>query len=213
MRKYIPQSLIEIWREFHQQRFEIAMAIPTVSDVLTVGDFTYGTEHLEVLFRDSGAKVEIGKFCSIARGVRIILGGHHRHDWITTYPFGEVFQNVFGVNSTGNQHRSKGSVVIGNDVWIGLGVTIMPGVIVGDGAVLAANTHVTSDVQPYAIVGGNPSRFIKFRFDKEVIDKLLAIRWWDFSVDQINKNQSLVAHEPTLETLKRLQEIRDASDE
>ena len=75
MRKYIPQTLIEIWREFHQKRFEIAMGVPTVSEVLTVGDFTYGTEHLEVLFRDTGAKVEIGKFCSIARGVRIILGG------------------------------------------------------------------------------------------------------------------------------------------
>jgi acetyltransferase-like isoleucine patch superfamily enzyme len=212
MRKYIPQTLIEIWREFHQKRFEIAMGVPTVSEVLTVGDFTYGKEHLEVLFRDSGAKVEIGKFCSIARGVRIILGGHHRHDWVTTYPFGEVFQNVFGVNSTGNQHRSKGSVIIGNDVWIGLGVTIMPGVNVGDGAVIAANAHVTSDVPPYAIVGGNPSRFIRFRFDKEVIYKLTTIRWWDFSVEQINKNQSLFLREPTLEILEMLQEIRDESD-
>ena len=212
MKRYIPQGVIEIWRDFHQKRFEIANAIPTVSDVLTVGEFTYGMEHLEILFRDSGAKVEIGKFCSIARGVKILLGGHHRHDWSTTYPFGEVFQETFGEYVPANQQKSKGSVIIGNDVWIGLGTTIMPGIIVGDGAVIAANTHVTSNVQAYSIVGGNPSRLIKFRFDEEIINELLELRWWDLPIEHVKEVQKILTQEPTFETLKRLQEIRDAVD-
>ena len=146
-----------------------------------VGEYTYG--HPQILY-DRGANLEIGKYCSIARGVRIFLGGNHRIDWITTYPFPEL--EVKGAQV------SKGDVRIGNDVWIGRGATILSGVTIGDGAVVGGNSVVAKDVEPYSVVVGNTARHVKYRFDQETINKLLEIGWWDWDHKKVLDNIELL---------------------
>jgi acetyltransferase-like isoleucine patch superfamily enzyme len=151
---------------------------------MSYGRYTYGVPN--ILWQNSDAKLVVGNFCSIAGGVNIYLGGNHRTDWVTTYPFGHIHQDMFN-NFNGMGHPStKGDVIIGNDVWIGSGVTIMSGVIIGDGAVIANNSHVVKNVEPYSLVGGNPSKLIKYRFTEEQIEKLLEIKWWFWDDDKIN---------------------------
>jgi acetyltransferase-like isoleucine patch superfamily enzyme len=153
--------------------------------MIKIGKYSYGTP--EVLWRTDGVTLTIGNFCSIANNVKIYLGGNHRTDWVTTYPFGHIHQSTFD-SFTGEGHPStKGNVVIGNDVWIGSNATIMSGVTISDGAVIAANSHVISDVEPYTIVGGNPAKYIKHRFKKEQIEDLLKIKWWYWDDSLINK--------------------------
>jgi acetyltransferase-like isoleucine patch superfamily enzyme len=131
-------------------------------------------------------KCRIGNFCSIAGNLTVFLGGNHRTDWVTTYPFGHISRKKFP-NYNGERHPgTKGDVTIGNDVWIGANVTIMSGVTIGDGAVIAANSHVVKDIQPYSITGGNPAKHIKFRFTQEQIQKLLRIAWWNWDDEKIN---------------------------
>jgi acetyltransferase-like isoleucine patch superfamily enzyme len=134
-----------------------------------------------------GAAVEIGSFCSIAKGVKIFTGGNHRTDWITTYPFGHMHRDVFDTFSGKGHPATNGDVIIGNDVWIGANATIMSGVNIGDGSVIANNAHVVKDVEPYTIVGGNPAKFIKKRFSDEVINKLLKLKWWHFDDEEIKQ--------------------------
>jgi acetyltransferase-like isoleucine patch superfamily enzyme len=151
---------------------------------MSFGKYTYGTPTIH--WKNNDAKLVIGNFCSISGNVNIYLGGNHRKDWVTTYPFGHIHQNIFN-NFNGNGHpTTKGNVIIGNDVWIGSGSTIMSGIQIGDGAVIAANSHVVKDVPAYAVVGGNPSKIIKTRFSNEVVDLLLVLRWWDLDEDIIN---------------------------
>lgn len=147
-----------------------------------IGDFSYGTPH--VFEWGEGKKLKIGRFCSIADGARIFLGGNHRTEWVSTYPFPSSpgFPSAQGITG---QSVSKGDVVIGNDVWIGIDSAIMSGVTVGDGAVIAAGARVTKDVEPYAIVGGNPAKFLKFRFEERVRSQLLAMKWWDWPLELI----------------------------
>jgi acetyltransferase-like isoleucine patch superfamily enzyme len=148
-----------------------------------VGDFSYGMP--EVLTWGEGFKLKIGKYCSIAGGVTIFLGGNHRPDWVTTYPFSAI-ADVWPEGSGIEGHpKSKGDVRIGNDVWLGYKSTIMSGVSVGDGAVVAACAVVTKHVPPYAIVGGNPARIIRYRFDEETIERLMAIKWWDLPAHEL----------------------------
>jgi acetyltransferase-like isoleucine patch superfamily enzyme len=117
----------------------------------------------------------------------VFTGGNHRKDWVTTYPFGHINQHVFNAFNGVGHPASKGDVIIGNDVWIGMNTTIMSGVTIGDGAIVANNSHVVKDVEPYALVGGNPAKFIKYRFSAEQIQKLLEIKWWNLPIDKINK--------------------------
>ncbi len=155
---------------------------------IVVGDYTYyddprGPEHFEenVLyhFDFNHDRLIIGRYCSIAAEVKFIMnGGNHPTTWLTTYPF-----PIFGEGWAAAMPESwptKGDTVIGNDVWIGYGATIMPGVHVGDGAIIATAAVVTRDVPPYAIVGGNPASVVRYRFDERTIERLLAIRWWDW---------------------------------
>ena len=151
-----------------------------------------------------GKKVIIGKFCSFAGGITIFLGGNHRTDWISTYPFGHKFQEVFGTQKAVGHPASQGDVVIGNDVWIGQSSSIISGVSIGDGAVIAAHSHVCNHVEPYSIVGGNPARHIRYRFDLEIRYLLCKLRWWDLSVAEITEIRDHLNNPPTVEILESL---------
>ena len=152
-----------------------------------VGAFTYFNGPAEIVELNEGTQVHIGKYCSIAKGLKLLLGNYHRADWVSTFPFHDIHPNVFpnAAGVTGHP-KSNGDIVIGNDVWIGDSATILSGVTVGDGAVIAANANVVKNVEPYAIVGGNPAKLIKYRFSVQQIEDLSAVRWWDLDESQIN---------------------------
>lgn len=153
---------------------------------MEVGKYTYGTENIKVWWGNQ-ANLKIGKFCSIAGNLTIWLGGNHRVDWITTYPFGYKNKNIFGSFDGKGHPKTNGDVIIGNDVWIDNDVVIMSGIKIGDGAVIANNSHVVENVKSYSVVGGNPAKFYYFRFNEEVIKKLLELRWWDLDEKIINE--------------------------
>jgi acetyltransferase-like isoleucine patch superfamily enzyme len=152
----------------------------------SVGRFSYGQP--VVLSYGSHCQVKIGSFCSIARGVTILTGGEHRPDWVTTYPFNILFKKFHNFGDS----KPESDVIIGNDVWIGFNVTILPGVKINDGAVVGACSVVTKDVPPYAIVAGSPARLIRKRFDQETIDGLLRIKWWNWDIQRIEDNMSIL---------------------
>ena len=162
-----------------------------------VGDYTYyddpvdptGFETNNILFNypEFGDNLIIGKFCSIASGTKFIMGpANHRISSVTTYPF-HVFGGLWSENTP--EHLSqlpfKGDIIVGNDVWFGRECVVMPGVKIGDGAIIAAYSVVTKDIKPYSVVGGNPARLIKKRFDDELIELLLRLKWWDFEPEAL----------------------------
>ena len=174
---------------------------------MSIGKYTYGTHNLNIHYSNSSAKLTIGNFCSIAGNINVYLGGNHRTDWVTTYPFGHINNHIFN-NFNGEGHpATKGDVTIGNDVWIGQNVTIMSGVTIGDGAVIANNSHVVKNVEPYSIVGGNPAKFIKYRFTSEQIQKLLEIKWWNWDDEKINKFTPLLCNKNIDDFIKIALEI------
>jgi chloramphenicol O-acetyltransferase type B len=147
-----------------------------------IGKWSYGNP--AIFNRNEGTTFEIGSFCSIASGVKIFLGGEHRTDWVTTYPFNILWEQAKHI--TGHP-RSKGNVIIGNDVWIGRDAVILSGVTIGDGAVIGARSLVAKDIPPYGIVGGNPARLLRKRFDEPTIERLLALKWWDWQDEKIER--------------------------
>ncbi len=164
---------------------------------IIVGDYTYYDDfenvenfekNVKYHFDFIGDKLIIGKFCMIASDVKFIMNGaNHLTNALTTYPFA-IFGNGWENAMEGKAYPQKGDTTIGNDVWIGYNATIMAGVKIGDGAIIAANATVIKDVAPYSIVGGNPALEIKKRFSEETIDKLLAIQWWDWDIERITQN-------------------------
>lgn len=128
------------------------------------------------------AVLKIGAYCSFAKNVQIFLGGNHRTDWVTNYPFPAFFSEAKHINDYVN---SKGDVIIGSDVWLCENSTILSGVTIGPGAVIANGAIVTKDVAPYSIVGGNPAKHIKWRFDTSIREALLNTAWWDYPEDEI----------------------------
>ena len=158
---------------------------------MTFGKYTYGNP---ILHWDNDAQLIVGNFCSIAGNVNIYLGGNHRTDWVTTYPFGHIHKKVFTTFDGVGHPSTKGDVIIGNDVWIGSNVTIMSGVTIGDGVVIANNSHVVKNVEPYSLVGGNPAKLIKYRFSPEQIEKLLEIKWWFWEDKLINQITPLMCN-------------------
>ena len=152
-----------------------------------VGRATYG----DPLVHDwgEGARLRIGAFCSIADGVQIFLGGEHRPDWVTTYPFNAMWPSA---ESFKGHPATKGDVTIGNDVWIAREAMILSGVTIGDGAVIGARAVVSKDVAPYAVVAGNPARVLRHRFEPAVIERLLALRWWDWDDARIEAQLPLM---------------------
>lgn len=148
-----------------------------------IGKYTYGKP--KVFDWESGkGQLEIGSFCSIALGVKIILGGAHRADWVSSYPFPAFFPEA---DQAVDFAPSKGTTRIGNDVWIGMDALILPGITIGDGAVIGAGAVLTKDVPPYAIVGGNPAKIIRYRFDEKTIDELKIICWWNWELAEIKE--------------------------
>lgn len=162
--------------EYYRQKMKCLIQLKTGD----AGDFSYGSP--DVRDFGEGRKLTIGKFCSIADGVIIFLGGNHRADWCTTYPFNALMDEFSYIKG---HPSSNGDVVIGNDVWIGSGAKIMSGVTVGDGSIIAACACVTKDVSPYTIVGGVPAKKIRSRFSRDITERLLEMRWWDWNDELI----------------------------
>jgi acetyltransferase-like isoleucine patch superfamily enzyme len=158
-------------------------------DGCSIGSFSYGQP--KVVRFSSEATLTIGKFCSFAEDVKILLGadGGHRLDWVTTFPFIKLFKQFKHLSFP---EAEKGNVVIGNDVWVGANVMILSGVTVGDGAVIGASSVVTHDVPPYAIVAGNPASIIRKRFNEQTIESLLRIKWWNWGLQRIIENMPLL---------------------
>ncbi|MBC6998632.1 CatB-related O-acetyltransferase [Cytophaga sp. FL35] len=164
---------------------------------IIVGDYTYYDDfenvenfekNVKYLFDFIGDQLIIGKFCMIASGVTFIMNGaNHLTDSLSTYPFA-IFGKGWEQAMDGKEYPKKGNITIGNDVWIGYNATIMAGVTIGDGAIIATNATVVKDVPPYSIVGGNPAKEIKKRFPEEVIAQLLELQWWDWDIEKITRN-------------------------
>jgi virginiamycin A acetyltransferase len=160
---------------------------------IQVGDYTYYHDavHPERFEKDNvillyTCKLIMGKFCQIAQGTKFIMGdANHQMDGFSTFPF-----YVFGKEWAEYEPRfpTKGDTIVGNDVWFGHGSVIMPGVKIGDGAIIGACSVVTKDVHPYTIVGGNPAKEIRKRFSEDIVKKLLEIQWWNWDIDKITRN-------------------------
>lgn len=148
----------------------------------SIGVGSYGEPEVVKFGNDTTFKV--GAYSSIAEEVTVLLGGGHRTDWVSSFPFPAFLP---GLESAGEYNPSKGDVVIGSDCWICRRVTILSGVTIGHGAVVAAGAVVTRDVPPYAVVGGNPCKFIRWRFEEPVRDRLLASAWWDWPLEEVKQ--------------------------
>lgn len=165
---------------------------PTIKNPnIVVGDFTYFADtdfekHVTHHYDFIGDKLIIGKFCQIGAGVEFVMNGaNHQMNAVSTYPF-YIFGSWDQSAPSKEDLPFKGDTVVGNDVWIGQNSTILPGVHIGDGAIIGLNSVVTRDVPPYTIVAGNPAKAVRKRFDDELIDLLLKLKWWDKSVEEIN---------------------------
>ena len=146
------------------------------------------------LLPDEGVdRLVIGSFCSIGSGAAFIMAGNqgHRNDWVSTFPF-YWMSEVPAFEGAVNGYRPAGDTVIGNDVWIGSEAIVMPGVRIGDGAVIGTRAVVTRDVDPYTIVAGNPARMVRRRFDDSQVERLLEMRWWDWSEEQLKNAMPLL---------------------
>ena len=180
---------------------------------IKVGDYTYYSdrngaenfeEHVTHHYDFIGDKLIIGKFCAIASGVEFIMNGaNHRMNSITTYPFNIMANGWEKSTPTTKDIPFKGDTIIENDVWIGQNVTIMPGIKIGDGAIVAANSVVTKNIPAYHIAGGNPAKIIRKRFDDNLISYLLELKWWDWSKEKIFSNLETLCN-PNLQKIKSI---------
>ena len=162
---------------------------------ILVGDYSYYEdedgaerfeEHVTHHYPFLGDRLIIGKFCAIARGITFIMNGaNHRMCSITTYPFNLMGNGWEKATPALEDLPFKGDTVVGNDVWIGQNVTVLPGVHIGDGAIIAANSVVARNIPAYHIAGGNPCKSIRARFDQELIDYLLKLQWWNWPAEKI----------------------------
>jgi acetyltransferase-like isoleucine patch superfamily enzyme len=183
---------------YNKIRGNILFTKDVLGDRYKIGEHTYGKPR--VIFGGKKMSLTIGKYCSISTHVVIFLGGDHRVDWLSTYPFPLLWEA--GKSITGHP-STKGDVVIGNDVWIGFGATILSGVTIGDGAAIGACSLVVRDVPPYAIVAGNPAQVIRHRFDVETIQKLLEIKWWDWPDEKVKENVHLICSDSIHSFIKK----------
>ncbi len=166
---------------------------PTIKNPnIIVGEFTYIADsefesHVTHHYEWNGDKLIIGKFCQIAAGVEFVMNGaNHQMNAVSTFPF-YTMEGWEMAPPAISDLPLKGDTIVGNDVWIGQNAVILPGVHIGDGAIIGANSVVGSDIPPYTIVVGNPARETRKRFDDELIRLLLAYKWWDKSIEAINQ--------------------------
>jgi acetyltransferase-like isoleucine patch superfamily enzyme len=152
---------------------------PKLPPGVTVGRHTYGYENDTFIIYTEGARIEVGAFCSIAPQVKVHGGGEHVTDRASTFPLNAMLFDPQKRNRPDD--IDTGPTVLGSDVWIGMGATVLAGVTVGDGAVIGARAVVTKDVPSYAIVAGNPAAVVRYRFEDDVRKRLAAVRWWDWS--------------------------------
>lgn len=168
---------------------------------IEIGDYSYYSDFEPVedyagriapyLYPGAPERLVIGKFAQVAHGVRFITSSaNHSMRGYSTYPF-SVF-NPATMGAYTEEVAGYGDTVVGNDVWLGFEATVLPGVTIGDGAIIGAKSVVTRDVPPYAIVGGNPARIIRMRFDEKTVARLLDIRWWDWPIDVIERNRAAI---------------------
>ena len=166
--------------------------------ILSIDAWSYMGVCTIINYEDDHPILEIGKFCSIAMDCTFLFVRNHPYDFISTYPFYEnIIQNtqiarIVNQQSKKYQTLDQLNINIGNDVWIGRGVTLMPGVKISDGCVIGANSVVATDLPPYAIAYGNPCKIKKFRFTSQQIIELCEIRWWDWDLKKINDNLELI---------------------
>ena len=165
---------------------------PTITNPnIVVGDFTYIADsqfesHVTHHYEWNGDRLVIGKFCQIAAGVEFVMNGaNHQMNAVSTFPF-YTLEGWEMEPPSPEDLPLKGDTVIGNDVWIGQNAVILPGVHIGDGVIIGANSVVGKDVEPYTIVIGNPAQVLRKRFDNELINLLLAFKWWDKEIEEIN---------------------------
>nr|WP_042187127.1 CatB-related O-acetyltransferase [Kibdelosporangium sp. MJ126-NF4]CTQ90951.1 Chloramphenicol acetyltransferase (EC 2.3.1.28) [Kibdelosporangium sp. MJ126-NF4] len=167
------------------------------SPLTEVGDYTYyadpddptGFERRNVLFHYGPDRLVIGKFCALARGIRFIMGAaNHRRNGVSTYPFPMFGGDWLEHMPLFAARDFPGDTVIGNDVWLGYDVTVLPGVRIGHGAIVAAKSVVAADIPPYAIAGGNPATVIRSRFAAAEVAELLRLAWWDWPIDVISEH-------------------------
>ena len=157
---------------------------------VSIGDFTYISEsnfknNILGCYDWIQDKLIIGKYCQIGKDVKFLLNGvNHEMDCISTYPF-YIFEDWNQPRPENDAFKLKGDIIIGNDVWIGQGSSILPGVKIGNGAIIGYNSVVSKDIPSYAIAAGNPCKVIKYRFDKQTIKELEELRWWDLPIDKV----------------------------
>lgn len=172
---------------------------------IIIGDYTYYDDfenvenfkrNVRYLFDFTGDQLTIGKFCMIASGVEFIMNGaNHVAQAVSAYPFA-IFGGDWADAMAGKSYPTKGNTVIGNDVWIGYRASILPGVTIGDGAIIGAYSVVTRDVPAYTIVGGNPAQVIRQRFDAGTTAQLLAVAWWQWPIEKITRYAALLTGNP-----------------
>lgn len=161
---------------------------------IRVGEYTFFNTHITFALWNPEDQIQIGRFCSLAKDITIFGGGEHFTSRATTYPFVLLFaENRVGSLVDG---MTKGATLIGNDVWIGYGATVMSGVKIGNGAVIGAKAVVAKDVPDYAIAVGNPAKVIRYRFHPQAIERLLALSWWDWELPKILVNLDLLYQNP-----------------
>ena len=189
---------------------------PTLSNPnIVVGDFTYIADaefesHVTNFYPWSRDRLIIGKFCQIAAGVEFVMNGaNHQMNAVSTFPF-YTLEGWDMAPPKSEDMPFKGDTVIGNDVWIGQNATILPGVHVGDGAIIGANSVVGRDVEPYTVVVGNPARPIRKRFDNGMIALLLAWKWWDKPIEEINGLIPILTSGRLDEVKEKIKELLEA---
>jgi acetyltransferase-like isoleucine patch superfamily enzyme len=173
---------------------------------VTVGEYTYGHDSVTYHAWGEGSRAFIGKYCSISAEVHMLLGGNHRTDWASMYPFGHWGQEVFGAEQFSGSPSTKGDIVIENDVWIGIGATILSGVTIGNGSVIGSRAVVAKDVPPFSIVVGNPGQVVKTRFPTYIIQLLEEIAYWDLHPSIVNQIKADLCKPVTREGLIALKE-------
>ncbi len=195
--------LTKMKRRLLRQPTESSLLLAPKFPQYEIGRGSYGG--LSVLEFGEGTILRVGAFCSFAAGVQVFLGGEHRTDWVSTYPFSALdrrFRDLKG------HPRSRGDVVIGNDVWIGREAMIMSGVKIGDGAIVGARAVVAKDVPPYTIVAGNPATIRRERFPPHTVRRLLEASWWDWPIEKIDELVPLLMSDRIDEFLQAAERYR-----